>query len=127
MLTIKKIEDIREAEAYLKAHGISHNIANEQAMGVYTQSGLIGLGSFEGGAGRTHTVLIGPERDAHAYGYTLRAAAYGVALIDVGGRERGQIHGLGKGELAATGLTQLAGPGQLGQMGLGLGIPGREV
>ncbi|MBE7022352.1 MAG: hypothetical protein E7414_03965 [Ruminococcaceae bacterium] len=46
MLTIKKIEDIREAEAYLKAHGISHNIANEQAMGVYTQSGLIGLGSL---------------------------------------------------------------------------------
>ena len=46
MLTIKKIENIEEAEAYLSAAGVTKDIQYEMAMGVYTENGLIGLGSF---------------------------------------------------------------------------------
>ena len=48
--------------------------------------GFTGLGGSECRACRAHTVLVGPEGDAHAYGYSLRASSHGVALIDVGGR-----------------------------------------
>ncbi|MBR6729702.1 MAG: hypothetical protein IKL80_06035 [Clostridia bacterium] len=46
MLTIKKIEDMKEAEAYLSARNIDRDLTNELAMGVFTEKGLTGLGSL---------------------------------------------------------------------------------
>ena len=46
MLTIKKINDIAEVQAYLEAEGIAHTIAQEQFMGIYTDEGLMGIGSI---------------------------------------------------------------------------------
>ncbi len=46
MLTIKKINDLAEVQAYLEKEKITHTITQEQFMGIYTDDGLIGIGSI---------------------------------------------------------------------------------
>ncbi len=46
MLTIKKINDPTEVQAYLEKEGITHTIGQEQFMGMYASDGLIGIGSI---------------------------------------------------------------------------------
>ncbi|MBE7009907.1 MAG: hypothetical protein E7418_00270 [Ruminococcaceae bacterium] len=46
MLTIKKIENTSDAIAYLNAHGITHDITNEQVMAMTEGDKTLGLGSL---------------------------------------------------------------------------------
>ena len=46
MLTIKKINNLTEVQTYLEKEGIVHTIAQEQFMGIYTDEGLVGIGSI---------------------------------------------------------------------------------
>ncbi|MBQ4518841.1 MAG: hypothetical protein II997_09715 [Clostridia bacterium] len=79
MITIKKIEDMNEINAYLQARNIDHTFGMEQFMGMYDGDRLIGLGSIELRVTKVYLNFIHTEENTHAFNYGLAKSLLNMA------------------------------------------------
>ncbi len=79
MITIKKIEDMNEINAYLQTRSIDHTFGMEQFMGMYDGDRLIGLGSIELRVTKVYLNFIHTEENTHAFNYGLAKSLLNMA------------------------------------------------
>ncbi|MBE7037024.1 MAG: hypothetical protein E7403_07000 [Ruminococcaceae bacterium] len=79
MITIKKIEDMNEINAYLQVQGFNHTFGMEQFMGMYDGDRLIGLGSIELCVTKVYLNFIHTEENTHAFNYGLAKSLLNMA------------------------------------------------
>lgn len=79
MITIKKIEDMNEINAYLQTQNLDHTFGMEQFMGMYDDDRLIGLGSIELCVTKVYLNFIHTEENIHAFNYGLAKSLLNMA------------------------------------------------